>query len=213
MDLKDIYRNRFVNKEERVKMWKILVEDFFQKYIGKGDVVLDIPCGYCEFINNVKCKKKIAIDLNGDGKKYTGSGVSFYKSSSTKLPLKDKSVDKIFVSNFFEHLNRGDIQKTIGEFRRVLRNGGQVLVLQPNIRFCQKDYWMFFDHITPIDDRALDEVFNANGFNLKQKVLRFLPYTTKGKMPVNQTLIKLYLKLPFFWKVFGKQSFMIFERR
>lgn len=32
---------------------------------------------------------------------------------------------------------------------------GRLLILQPNVRYCGRDYWQFFDHITPVDDRAV----------------------------------------------------------
>ena len=31
---------------------------FFQKYIPEEETVLEIGAGYCEFINNIKAKKK-----------------------------------------------------------------------------------------------------------------------------------------------------------
>jgi len=213
MNLKKIYKTRFENIQERKLIWQILVRDFFQKYIDKDDIVLDLGCGYGEFINNIKCKKKFAIDLNLDAKKYLNKEVKLYLESSTKISsITDKSIDKIFVSNFFEHLEREDIVKTIKEFKRVLKSRGEVLILQPNIRFCEKDYWMFFDHITPIDDRALEEIFSSHGFGLKNRILKFLPYTTKSNLPKLAILVRLYLKSPFLWSVFGQQSFLIFKK-
>ena len=76
------------------------------------------------------------------------------------------SVDVVFANNFFEHLSKNDIVKTTGEVYSVLRTEGKFLILQPNIRFCFKDYWMFFDHITPLDDRSLSEVLEHNGFEV-----------------------------------------------
>lgn len=212
MLIDQMYRQRFNNTEMRKELWEILTRDFFQQFVSENDVVLDVPCGYSEFINAVQCKKKYAADINKDAKKYVGKDVTFLLDSSTKLSLKKNSVDKIFVSNFFEHLSHSDIEKTIAEFKRVLRPGGQVLILQPNIRFAYKDYWMFFDHITPIDDRALEEVFVLSGFNLKKRVLRFVPFTTQSRYPAKVALVKLYVRLPFLWRFFGKQTFMIFEK-
>ncbi|MCB9812852.1 MAG: class I SAM-dependent methyltransferase [Pseudomonadales bacterium] len=193
-------------------MWKILCNDFFYKYFDKKDIVLDLPCGYGEFINNINVKYKIAIDINPDSKRFLNKGVKFYKALSNSLPLNNKSVDKIFVSNFFEHITRKEIQKTIIEFKRILKDNGKIIILQPNIRFCSKDYWMFFDHITPIDDRALDEIFEINGFNSVEKIVRFLPYTTKSTLPKKDWMIRLYLKIPILWKFFGAQSLLVYKK-
>jgi ubiquinone/menaquinone biosynthesis C-methylase UbiE len=121
-------------------------------------------------------------------------------------------VHKVFISNFFEHLTHDDIAATVKELKRVVKKGGMVLVLQPNIRFTAKDYWMFFDHITPVDDRALEEIFTINGFRLEQRILRFLPFTTQSKVPAKPWLVKLYLRMPLIWRIMGKQTFMVFEK-
>lgn len=213
MDVKKIYETRFVNIKERKLIWQVLVKDFFQQFIKVDDTVLDVACGYGEFINNIACRKKFAVDLNKSVKRYLNKDIKFFSESSKKMSsIKDKSIDKIFVSNFFEHLHREDIIKTIDEFNKKLKANGEVIILQPNIRFCAKDYWMFFDHLTPIDDRALEEIFSSHGFQLKKRILKFLPYTTKSNLPKSPICIKIYLKLPFLWSFFGKQSFLVFKK-
>lgn len=212
MLLDQIYKRRFEDAKLRKALWDVLVKDFFQQYVDKKDTVLDLPCGYSEFINAIVCKERIAVDLNPDAKKYVAKGVKFIKASSTKLPLKAASVDKIFISNFFEHLTHADIAATVKELKRVLKKGGRVIVLQPNIRFAAKDYWMFFDHITAIDDRALDEIFTITGFTLKERILRFLPFTTQSKVPAKPILVKLYLRFPIIWRIMGRQSLLVFEK-
>ncbi len=212
MIIDQVYRQRFNDTGMRKELWEILTKDFFQQYVDKDDIVLDVPCGYGEFINVIRCKKKYAADINKDARGYVNKDVRFLLDNSTKLSLGNNTVDKIFVSNFFEHLTHDDIEKTINEFKRVLKPGGQVLILQPNIRFCAKDYWMFFDHITPIDDRALEEAFLALSFQLKKRILKFVPFTTRSRYPAKAVFVKLYLRMPLLWKILGKQTFLIFEK-
>jgi len=205
--------NQFQNEKEfRDDMWKILIKNYFQQFIPRDSTVLDIPSGYGEFITNITAKKKIAIDLNFDSKKFLPKNVQFIICSSDSIRLTKNSVDIIFVSNFFEHISREMIQKTMKEFYRILKSHGKVLVLQPNIRFIQKDYWMFFDHVTPIDDRALDEIFEINKMKLIYKVEKFLPFSTKLHYPKSLWLVNLYLRVPFLWRFFGQQSFLIYEK-
>jgi ubiquinone/menaquinone biosynthesis C-methylase UbiE len=210
--LDKMYRRRFNDTTMRSQLWDILVKHYFQQFIGKDDSVLDMPCGYGEFINTVKCGKKYALDINPDSKKYLKKGIKFLNESSTKLSLKDNTLDIIFISNFFEHLTHSAITDTTRECHRVLKHGGRVMVLQPNIRFAKKNYWMFFDHITPIDDRALEEVFTLNGFKLTKRVLRFVPFTTQSKYPARPAMIRWYLRMPLVWKILGQQTFLIFEK-
>lgn len=209
-ELQEIYRRRFGGDLVfRKQMYKVLCSDFFQKYIPENATLLEIGAGYCEFINNVKAKRKIAMDLNPDVKKFAEDSVEVVIGSSTDMKeIGDKSVDVAFTNNFFEHLSKENIVKTIKEVHRVLRDGGRFLILQPNIRFCFKDYWMFFDHITPLDDRSLAEVLEVNGFRVVECMPRFLPYTTKSNLPKSIFLLKLYLKFPLAQMIFGKQAFV-----
>ncbi len=209
-DVKNIYQRRFGEDVEfRDRMYKVLCEDFFQKYVPADSTVLDIAAGYCEFINNIKGGKKIAIDINPDVKNYAGSDVEVHICPSTDMKeIQRESVDTAFTSNFFEHLTRDDIVRTIREVHRVLKKGGSFLILQPNYRYCYKDYWMFFDHITALDHRSISEALEVNGFEVVECRARFLPYTTKSRLPKSMFLIKLYLKIRVAQVVMGKQAFI-----
>jgi ubiquinone/menaquinone biosynthesis C-methylase UbiE len=209
-NLQRIYHRRFgENIESRNKIYQILCNDFFQNYIPTNAVILDVGAGYCEFINNIHAKKKIALDKNPDIKKFAKKDVQFMISSSTDMKqIKDGSIDVVFISNFFEHLNKNEIIKTINEIYRVLQKNGNFLILQPNIRYCYKDYWMFFDHITPLDDRSLSEILELNGFEIIECRPKFVPYTTKSKLPQSIFLLKIYLKFPLIQKIIGKQTFI-----
>lgn len=209
-ELEKMYHRRFGEDIEfRKQMWSILCKDFFQNYVPKNSTVLDIGAGYCEFINNIKAGKKLALDSNPDISDFISNEVQIVLSKSTNIDqIKNDSIDVVFVSNFFEHLSREDIVGTIKEIYRILKNEGRFLILQPNIRFCYDDYWMFFDHITPLDDRSLSEILEINGFKVVECKPRFLPYTTKSKLPKSTLLLKLYLKIPLAQWLLGKQAFI-----
>jgi len=194
-------------------MYDVLCKVFFQKFIPKNSTVLDVAAGHCEFINAIEAKEKIALDLNPDVKKYASKSVrAIIQSSVNMKSIRSESVDVVFCSNFFEHLERKDIVKTINEIYRVLKKGGKLLVLQPNIRYCAKDYWMFFDHITALDDRSTVEVLELNGFLVKLNMPRFLPYTTKSSLPKSLFLLRLYLRLPIVQRLVGGQAFIVAEK-
>ncbi|WP_248580488.1 class I SAM-dependent methyltransferase [Nocardioides sp. InS609-2] len=210
-ELRELYANRFHNEEaQRLDVWEVLCSRFFQKWVPDDAIVLDIAAGHCEFVNNIKAKRRIAVDLNPDVIHKAGPGVEAIVTRSDELVgIDDGSIDRVFISNFFEHVPREVIASTLLAVRRVLKADGKLLVLQPNVRYCAKDYWMFFDHITPVDDRALVEAFAAAGFDVELNIPRFLPYTTKSRLPSGPGLVKLYLKVPLAWRVLGAQAFMV----
>lgn len=215
LPLEAIYRQRFeVDINFRQQMWQTLCSEFFQKHIHPGSTVLELGAGYCEFINNIEASRKIAVDLNQDTRHYAKEGVEVHICSSTDLSsISSNSIDAVFVSNFFEHLTRNDIISTLHEAHRVLKQKGKLIILQPNYRFCIKDYWMFFDHITPIDDRSLVEVLEANGYQINLVIPRFLPYTTKSALPKSIALVRLYLNWPILWNFFGAQCFVVVSKQ
>lgn len=210
-DLRELYGRRFADEHEmRTDLWQVLCQDFFQKFVPEDATVLDVAAGHCEFINNISAGRRIAVDLNPDVAIRAADDVETLVCRSDEMTqLETSSVDRVFISNFFEHVPREVIVSTLHEVHRVLRPDGKVMVLQPNVRYCGKDYWMFLDHITPVDDRALVEAFKVSGFDVELNIPRFLPYTTKSRLPSGPALVRLYLKVPLAWKVMGAQAFMI----
>lgn len=214
IDARIVYSHRFdADIHFRNQMWKILCQNYFQRFIAEDATVLEIAAGYCEFINNIRAKRKIAIDINEETRRRAGPDVEVILTPSTDLSaIPDETTDVVFASNFFEHIGKPDITKTLQECYRVLKSTGCIIILQPNIRFLHKDYWMFYDHITPIDDRALCEILEVLTFRIKVVLPKFLPYTTRNKFIRSLSLLKLYLKMPFFYPLFGRQALIIAQK-
>jgi SAM-dependent methyltransferase len=211
--MRALYGERFAGEDAfRRAMWAVLCRDFFQRWVPKDGVVLDVAAGTCDFVNAIAARERIALDLNPAVTEYADPGVrTIVGRADAMSDVPAHSVDVVFVSNFFEHIDRDTILRVLSEARRVLRPGGRLLVLQPNIRFAARDYWMFFDHITPVDDRALVEAFGLTGFSLVHRIERFLPFTAKSRLPQSVFLVKAYLKVPLVWRLLGKQSFLVAE--
>jgi len=210
-ELRGLYARRFESNEvQRQDLWQVLCSDFFQRWVPPEATVLDVAAGHCEFVNNIKAGRKIAVDLNPDVAVRAAPDVETHVCRSDDMAaLADQSVDRAFVSNFFEHVTREVIVSTLTEIRRVLKPDGRLMILQPNVRYCAKDYWMFFDHITPVDDRALLEALAGAGYHVEKCLPRFLPYTTKSRLPAGPGLVRLYLKVPLAWRVLGAQAFVV----
>ena len=132
-----MYGERFdhVDLEYKAAFWRILCEDFFQRYVRPDDVVVDLGAGSCEFINAIRCGKKLVVDLNPEVKQFARDAEVFTISSTAMDPIETESVDVVFTSNFFEHLpTKEHLLETLVECRRILRPGGKPLVLAPHIR-------------------------------------------------------------------------------
>ncbi len=117
------------------------------------------------------------------------------------------------MSNYLEHLSSAsDVIRQFQVVRELLRPGGQVIVLQPNVRFVGGAYWDFIDHKVPLTQHSLQEAATLAGLRTVQTIVRFLPYTTKGRLPVDRRLVRLYLRVPLAWRIMGQQTLYIAER-
>jgi ubiquinone/menaquinone biosynthesis C-methylase UbiE len=215
-DLERVYAQRFSETERTVKkkLWQCLVDSYLQRFFDKDMTVIDIGCGFCEFINSVKAKKKYAYDIEATFERFVDPDVEFIRARlGEPIPCVDNSCDRVFASNFFEHLgSREEVVFTLREAFRILKPGGKILVIQPNIALTGGTYWDFFDHLIPITDRSLVEALKMVGFKNHYVKRRFLPYTTKEHTFESTLLLKLYLAVPIFQWIFGKQSFIIAEK-
>ena len=216
MQLEKLYRHRFEEADLPAKraIWGVLCRDFFSEYIRPQDTVVDIGAGYCEFINQIQAQRRIAVDLNPQVPDFAAPGVEVLSESCTELgSIKDNSVDVVFMSNFLEHLpNKQMVLDTLAAARRVLRGGGLLIILQPNIRLVAGKYWDFFDHHTPLTEKSLVEAVTLLDMRVTRVIARFLPYTTKSVLPQWPWLVKLYLRLPLTWWLLGKQSLVVAQK-
>src|SRR3954469_4194544 len=164
--IENLYRGRFDGDEKRKKdqLWKILC-CYLQRWIPEQGTVLDVGAGYCEFINNIRAGKKLAVDFNPDAADHAGAGVDFRQSRADAMPfLEPDSVDTVFMSNFLEHLSdKHEVLQVLREAHRILRPGGRLIVLQPNVRQAYREYWDFFDHHVALSDRSLVEAVQLAG--------------------------------------------------
>jgi SAM-dependent methyltransferase len=214
-ELQRLYEKRFAGKSEyRDVIWRILVEEYFARWFPERATVLDLGCGHCEFINNVRSKHRFGMDLNPDSVQRAAPGVQILtQSCSQTWAVPDDSLDVVFTSNFFEHLyTKRDLRDTVMQAWRCLRPGGRIIALGPNIRYLPGKYWDFYDHYLPLTELSLGELMTEAGFTVEEQIPRFLPYTMSRCAQRPVWMLRWYLKLPFAWPFFGKQ-FLVVARK
>jgi hypothetical protein len=118
------------------------------------------------------------------------------------------------MSNYLEHLPSSDaVIEQFGVASRLLRPGGRVIVLQPNIRLVGARYWDFIDHKVALTERSLLEAAELAGLRTVDLITRFLPYSTKGRLPANGRLVRAYLMFRPAWLLMGRQTLFVGETR
>jgi len=214
-DLQRIYEARFLrNLKYRRAVWGVLIEDFFQRFVAADANVLDLGCGYGEFISQVRCARKYAMDMNPDAPGRVGAGVHcFAQDCSAPWPLGESSLDVVFTSNFFEHLpDKAALGRTLDQIHRCLKPGGRLIAMGPNIRYLRGAYWDFWDHYVPLTEKSLGEALQSRAFRSELSVARFLPYTMAEGPQYPLSCLRLYLRLRWSWRFFGKQFLIVAER-
>ena len=215
MDLATLYRFRFRKEEQagKVGVWQALCAGFFQPLVGTDKKILDLACGYGEFINAIHATKKYAVDMNPDAPSHLNPDIEFIRSPADHIPLDDACIDVVFTSNFLEHLrDKAECDRVLAEVLRLLRPGGRFIVMGPNIRYLADRYWDFYDHHLPLSHLSLEEGLIQAGYVVDRVIPRFLPYTAKSALPKHPALVSLYLRVPLAWRIMGRQ-FLVVARK
>jgi SAM-dependent methyltransferase len=216
IELQTIYRYRFDEElEYRNRVWTTLCSLFWQRFVRPTDDVLDLGCGYGQFINHIRCRRKWAMDLNPSSRQHLDPTVTFLEQDcSVEWKIDNDSLDVVFSSNFFEHLaDKRTLGRTLAEAHRCLRKGGLLIAMGPNIAYLPGRYWDFWDHALPLTEKSLSEGLQLIGFEIVREIARFLPYTMARQRPVPTWMISIYLRLPLAWRFFGRQFLVVARKR
>ncbi len=211
-ELERLYGQRFAgHREYRNRVWQVLVSHFFDRFVPPDATVLDLGCGYGEFINNVRCAAKFGMDLNPQTSRLLATEVRFLQQDcSAAWPLPDNSLDVVFTSNFFEHLpNKATLGATLEQAHRCLKPGGKLIAMGPNIKYVPGSYWDFWDHYLPLTELSLSEGLRHSGFDIEVCHPRFLPYTMVNAPEYPLLFLRVYLTLPLFWRLWGRQFLVV----
>jgi SAM-dependent methyltransferase len=214
-ELARVYGKRFDPiREYRRRVWQVLLEQFFQRFVPENAAVLDLGCGYGEFINQVRAARKFGVDLNPQTKQNLEPNVTFLQQDcSLPWPIEASNLDLVFTSNFFEHLpDKTTLGRTLDQVFRCVKPGGRLIAMGPNIKYTGGRYWDFWDHYLPLTDLSLSEGLTVHGFEIEQCHPRFLPYTMVGARQYPSWCVALYLRLPLLWDWKGEQ-FLIIARK
>lgn len=181
--------------------------------MGRPRTILDPAAGRGEFINSVPAQERWAVDIAPQPTGTYDPEVRAVTSDIFAADIPTAYFDGIFVSNFTEHLPS---QESCGHFLRRMHQtaapGGRIAVMGPNFRYTAAEYFDFADHSLVFTDKGMAEHVYAAGFELVESLPRVLPFSFTGRLPPSPLLTRLYLRLPFLWRILGKQFLVIGEK-
>ena len=185
-----------------------LFEFYFQRWIRAEDCVLELGAGYGHFINNVKARRRIALDVWPEMPSFLQPGVESHVGSATDLSfVENESVDFAFASNLFEHLTQSELARVLNQLKMKLTKGGLLCLLQPNYRYAYREYFDDYTHVSVYSHITMCDFLRSSEYEIVESNPRFMPLTIKSNFNVSSGLIWLYLKSPL--KPLGKQMLII----
>lgn len=215
-DLTKLYQIRYNNEflARKNAIWAVICKNFYQRYVRASDTVIDVASGHGEFINHIAALRKIAVDLKDGADESLNENVEFHQLSAEQIGAKFPcEADVIFVSNFLEHLpDKKALLTFLEQVMQSLKPGGRFLIVGPNLRYLPGEYWDYFDHYLGLTHHSLSEALGLTGYEIEVCIDRFLPHSDKGNSLPNPLLVWLYFKLPWAWKFFGKQFFIVAKK-
>jgi SAM-dependent methyltransferase len=205
----DYYQTRYSFDEGRSKVWKAICQHL-SKYIPSQSSVLDLGSGYCDFINNIRASKKVAVDTDISSKQYCGQDITFLNINTSDIDFDSNSFDVVFASNLFEHLTDNDLDQLANKILHCLKNKGRLILIQPNYYYAYRNYWDDFTHKKAFSHISLPDFLVSKGFKIIKIEKKYLPFSFKSLIPKSYFLTKFYLN--FFWHPLAKQMLVIAEK-
>jgi len=203
------FDSRYSPDRNRQKVWKAICE-YLQVFIPADGVVLDIGAGYCDFINQIKASRKYALDVNPDVVDYCAPGVRFLGCDVGSIDLLRQSVDVVMASNFLEHLSDQQCGALFDRLDDLLKEGGKIILIQPNYYYCYRQYWDDFTHVKAFSHVSLVDFLLSRGYKIVRAEKKFMPFSFKSSLPKSYWITKIYLFS--FWRPLAKQMLIVAER-
>jgi SAM-dependent methyltransferase len=214
MNYERIYNYRFkgINRDKKLLTWKIIAEFIYNK-LGKPNAVIDPAAGDCEFINQIPSTERWAVDMSPLTKDMAQPNVKVVTGNNLEVDLPKNYFDGVYISNFLEHLHsQEEVAKFLERMFEIIKPGGKIAVMGPNFKYCAKNYFDFADHTVILSELGVAEHLYGAGFEINEIHPKFLPLSFRGGIPVNEFLVKMYFKMPFAWKIMGKQFLLIAQK-
>lgn len=188
----------FTEDSSRAIVWKVVARHLAGRVPSSAEV-LEIGAGYCDWINNVRAARRVAVDLWPELPTCVAAGVRSIVLDVAKdlRSLGESSFDVVLASNLLEHFSPDVAASIVADVAVVLRGGGRFIVIQPNFRHAWRRYFDDYTHRSIFTDVSLPALLRSKGFDIEEVRPRFLPYSMRGAhVPITPWLVNAYLRSP-----------------
>lgn len=190
------FETRLAPNPSRTATWRHICR-YLERFIPPESAVLELGAGWCDFSNNIRARRVVAMDIDAVVESAAAGHVQAHVGDCTDLSAFDADTfDVVFASNLLEHLERPQAQRLLSEAARVLRPDGRLILLQPNFRLNPGGYFDDYTHVAIYTDRSLPDYLSSLGWRPQSTIGRFLPLTMKSRASRLTFLVPIYLRSP-----------------
>ena len=187
-----------VQDPRRATVWKAVARHL-EAHVPPNAHVLELGAGYCDWINNVRASRRVAVDVWPELPAHTAPGVEalVLDISNGLQSVGDASFDVVLASNLLEHFAPDAAAAVARDVARLLRPRGRFILIQPNFRYAYRRYFDDYTHRSIFTDVSLPAMLRAHGFRIIDVKPRFVPYSMQGaRIPIAGWLVRAYLMSP-----------------
>ena len=175
------------------------VSDYLARWIPADAAVIDIGAGYCDWINNVQARRRVALDLWPGVSTHAAPGVEpmVLDAASQLGTFPAGSFDVALASNVLEHFTPDAAAGVVEDVARLLKPGGRFVIVQPNFRYAARHYFDDYTHRSIFTDVSLPALLRSHGFTIDEVRPKFLPYSMREtRVPITRWIVSAYLHSP-----------------
>lgn len=161
-----VWRKKFINTLSIKENDKIL-----DVATGTGDVAFTIRKNFNVSITGLDLSKNMLDIAERKAKKFDMTDIDFIEGDAEEIPFEDNTFDILVISYGLRNL--GNYNKGISEFRRVLKEDGELGILEffePRSTFVSKIFKFYFNKILP----------RIASFFSNSKAYRYLPESVQN---------------------------------
>jgi len=129
--------------------------------------IADVGCGIGALFDVIGASRVLGVDYSRDGLIHTQRRhpvVPLFCARTESLPFSDRSLDALTLQHVVEHVHQ--VEQAVREWFRVLRPGGLLVVLTPNVQFCDPTVFEDHSHVRLFDHQDLRNMMQQNGFDI-----------------------------------------------
>lgn len=131
------FYDRIFNEKKGIRSaWHHIKFNYVKDKIKKNYNHLDIGCGSGTFVNLLKNKYSVGIDISKKqinfANKIYGSKKKKFFHYKRRIPFKLNSFDSISLIELIEHLSNKEIKMLMNEAHKTLKKSGKILITTPN---------------------------------------------------------------------------------